>query len=185
MNRLGLRILTEQGTESVRMLDKYGRFMLLNLLVKEHIEDFGIFRLSAGRLGFTSMLNDFISEFKQQDCSLDEVEELLAGSGGDPILAAKLRELRGVIEAYEERISGVFTDSEDYISMYVSAIKDSELVRGRTFWIYGYDSVTPKFAGAVIELAKSAASVCFTALPGNSSRRALRSQWSASISCWT
>ncbi|MBR2705628.1 MAG: PD-(D/E)XK nuclease family protein [Mogibacterium sp.] len=167
MNRLGLRILTEQGTESVRMLDKYGRFMLLNLLVKEHIEDFGIFRLSAGRLGFTSMLNDFISEFKQQDCSLDEVEELLAGSGGDPILAAKLRELRGVIEAYEERISGVFTDSEDYISMYVSAIKDSKLVRGRTFWIYGYDSITPKFADAVIELAATAESVNFVVNRGD------------------
>ena len=167
MNRLGLRVLTEQGAESVRMLDRYGRFMLLNLLVKEHMEDFEIFRLSAGRLGFTSMLNDFISEFKQQNCSLDEVEELLAGSGGDPILAAKLKELRGVIEAYEERISGVFTDSEDYISMYVSSIKDSELVRGRTCWIYGYDSITPKFADAVIELAAAAESVNFVVNRGD------------------
>ena len=161
MNRLGLRVLTEQGKESVRMLDKYGRFMLLNILVKEHMEDFGIFRLSAGRLGFTAMLNDFISEFKQQDCSLEEVEKLLEGSEGDSILTAKLRELRGVIEAYEERISGVFTDSEDYISMYIDAIKDSELVRGRTFWIYGYDSITPKFADAVTELAAAAETVNF------------------------
>lgn len=167
MNRLGLRVLTEQGRESVRMLDKYGRFMLLNLLIKEHIDDFEIFRLSAGKLGFTSMLNDFISEFKQQDCSLDEVEELLAGSGDDPILASKLKELRGVIEAYEERISGVFTDSEDYISMYVDAIKDSKLVRGRTFWIYGYDSITPKFADAVAELAAAAESVSFVVNRGD------------------
>ena len=167
MNRLGLRVLTEQGAESVRMLDKYGRFMLLGLLIKEHMEDFEIFRLSAGKLGFTSMLNDFISEFKQQDCSLDEVEELLAGSGDDPILTAKLRELRGVIEAYEERISGVFTDSEDYISMYVNAIKDSKLVRGKSFWIYGYDSITPKFADAVIELASAAESVSFVVNRGD------------------
>ena len=167
MNRLGLRVLTEQGTESVRMLDKYGRFMLLGLLIKEHMEDFEIFRRSARKLGFTSMLNDFISEFKQQDCSLDEVEELLAGSGDDPILTAKLRELRGVIEAYEERISGVFTDSEDYISMYVNAIKDSKLVRGKSFWIYGYDSITPKFADAVIELASAAESVSFVVNRGD------------------
>ncbi len=167
MNRLGLRVLTEQGTESVRMLDKYGRFMLLNMLVRDHMEDFEIFRLSAGKLGFTSMLNDFISEFKQQDCSLDEVEELLAGSGDDPILASKLRELRGVIEAYEERISGVFTDSEDYISMYVDAIKDSKLVRGKNFWVYGYDSITPKFADALIELAAAAESVSFVVNRGD------------------
>jgi len=167
MNRLGLRVLTEQGTESVRMLDKYGRFMLLNLLIKEHMEDFEIFRRPAGKLGFTSMLNDFISEFKQQDCSLDEVEELLSESGDDPILTAKLKELRGVIDAYEERISGVFTDSEDYIAMYVAAIKDSKLVRGRTFWIYGYDSITPKFADAVIELASAAESVNFVVNRGD------------------
>ncbi len=162
MNRLGLRILTEQGTESVRMLDKYGRFMLLNMIIREHMDDFEIFRRQAGKLGFTSMLNDFISEFKQQDCSLEDLQELLAGSGSDPILEAKLRELHGVIEAYEEAIrSAGFTDSEDYISRYVSAIRDSKLVRGRTFWIYGYDSITPKFADAMMELAAAAESVNF------------------------
>jgi ATP-dependent helicase/nuclease subunit B len=161
MNRLGLRILTEQGTESVRMLDKYGRFMLLNMIVRDHMDDFEIFRLSAGKISFTRMLNDFISDFKQQDCTADEIEELLSGSGDDPVLGAKLRELRGVIEAYEEAIKGRYTDSEDYISMYVRAIRDSALVRGRTFWIYGYDSITPKFADAVMELAGAAESVNF------------------------
>ncbi|MBE6039539.1 MAG: hypothetical protein E7219_01110 [Clostridiales bacterium] len=161
MNRLGLRILTGQGTESVRMLDKYGRFMLLNMIVRDHMDDFEIFRLSAGKISFTRMLNDFISDFKQQDCTADEIEELLSGSGDDPVLGAKLRELRGVIEAYEEAIKGRYTDSEDYISMYVRAIRDSALVRGRTFWIYGYDSITPKFADAVMELAGAAESVNF------------------------
>ena len=161
MNRLGLRILMEQGTESVRMLDKYGRFMLLSLLITEHAEDFSIFRRVAGKITFTAMLNDFISEFKQQDCSLDEMREMAAGAEGDPMLEAKLKELSGVIEAYEEAIGGVFTDSEDYISMYIDAIKDSALVRGKNIWIYGYDSITPRFAGAVIELAKAAESVCF------------------------
>ena len=161
MNRLGLRVLTEQGIESVRMLDKYGRFMLLSMLVKEHAGDFEIFKRVAGKQTFTAMLNDFISEFKQQDCTLEELQEMLAEAGSDPILEAKLKELSGVIAAYEEAIGGRYTDSEDYISVYVSAIKDSALARGKTFWIYGYDSITPKFASAVMELAKAAESVNF------------------------
>jgi len=161
MNRLGLRILTEQGRESVRMLDKYGRFMLLSMLIRQHADDFEIFRKVAGKLTFTCMLNDFISEFKQQNCTLEDLQAMLAQPDGDPILGAKLRELSGVIAAYEDAIKGEYTDSEDYIAMYVSAIKDSALVRGRTFWIYGYDSITPKFASAVIELAKAAKSVNF------------------------
>ena len=121
MNRLGLRVLTEQGKESVRMLDKYGRFMLLSMLIREHAEDFEIFRRSAGRITFTAMLNDFISEFKQQDCTLEKLQEMLADADGDPLLEAKIKELSGVISAYEEAIAGRYTDSEDYISMYVSA----------------------------------------------------------------
>ena len=119
MNRLGFRVLSEQGIESVRMLDKYGRFMLLAMLIKEYADDFEIFRKVAGKVTFTAMLNDFISEFKQQDCTIDELQEMLAGAEGDPILEAKLKELSGVISAYEEAISGEYTDSEDYISMYI------------------------------------------------------------------
>ena len=161
MNRLGLRVLQEQGTESVRMLDKYGRFMLLSMIIRDHADDFEIFSRVAGKVTFTSMLNDFISEFKQQDCSIDEISGMLGDGDGDPILAAKLKELSGVITAYEEAIEGRYTDSEDYIAMYVSAIKDSSLVRGKSVWIYGYDSITPKFADAVMELAETAESVNF------------------------
>jgi len=161
MNRLGLRILMEQGTESVRMIDKYGRFMLLSMLIREHADDFDIFSRVAGKLTFTSMLNDFISEFKQQDCTVEKLQEMIGDAGGDPILEAKLKELSGVITAYEEAIEGRYTDSEDYIAMYVSAIKDSDLVRGRSVWVYGYDSITPKFADALMELAKTAESVSF------------------------
>jgi ATP-dependent helicase/nuclease subunit B len=161
MNRLGLRVLTEQGTESVRMLDKYGRFMLLSRLIREHIGDFEIFRRSAGKLTFTTMLNDFISEFKQQNCSLGKLREMAEDCKDDPILEAKLKELSSVIEAYETQIDGAFTDSEDYIDMYIDAIKDSSLVKGNSFWIYGYDSVTPKFIDAMLELADAAESVNF------------------------
>ena len=161
MNRLGLRLLTEKGIESVSMLDKYGRFMLLGKLIREHIDDFDIFRKSAGKLTFTTMLNDFISEFKQNKCTLEQVGSMLEEKEADPLLKAKLEELKGVIEAYEAAIEGKYTDSEDYISKYVEAIKDSEIIPGKTIWIYGYDSITPKFSEAMMELAGRADSVNF------------------------
>ena len=161
MNRLGMRVLTEKGTESVTMLDKYGRFMLLTKLIGEHLDDFDIFRRSAGKMTFTQMLSDFISEFKQQDCTLDEVQEMLEGEETDPLLRAKPSELSGVIEAYTAATEGKYTDSEDYISEYVNAIQDSQLVRGKAIWIYGYDSITPKFTNAVLELAAAAGEVNF------------------------
>ena len=161
MSRLGLRLLAEQGRESVRMIDRYGRFMLLTKLIKEHADDFDIFRRSAGKQAFTDMLSDFISEFKQHKCSPEMVSEMIGEDDTDPLLKAKLSELQGVLDAYEKAVAGKYTDSEDYISMYINAIEDSQMIRSRNIWIYGYDSITPKFTDAVIRLAASALSVNF------------------------
>lgn len=161
MSRLGLRLLTEQGTESVNMLDKYGRFMLLTRIIKQHADDFDIFRRSAGKQAFTAMLSDFISEFKQQECTVSEMEAMLEEEDADPLLRAKLGELSGVIEAYEQAVSGKYTDSEDFISMYIDAIGKSEMIRSKNIWIYGYDSITPKFTRAMLELSAAAKSVNF------------------------
>ena len=161
MNRLGLRMLQEQGSESVRMLDKYGRFMLLTKLIKERKESFDIFRRMAGRVTFTNMLNDFISEFKQQNLNADELEEMLDDAKDIPLLQSKIKELSSVIKSYEDSIKGLYTDPEDYISMYIDAIEKSEMVKGKSIWVYGYDSVTPKFTNALMELSKKADEVNF------------------------
>ena len=159
MNRLGLRLLTEQGLESVPMLSKYGRFMLLTKIISEHKDELKLFSKSVGKLTFTNMLNDFIADFKQQNCSVDELERMLTDDKTNTLLRDKLAELSGIIREYEAAIANTYTDSEDYIAMYVDAIKDSRLIAGKHIWIYSYDSVTPKFTSAVMELAKRAASV--------------------------
>lgn len=154
MNRLGLRVLQEQGKESMKMLDKYGRFMLLSKIIKNHRKELNIFAKSAGKTGFTNMLSDFISSFKQQNCTIAELEEMIASADTDELLKAKLSELKNIVSEYETSISGKYTDSEDYIAEYITAIKDSKFLRNKEIWIYGYDTITPKFTLAIIELAK-------------------------------
>jgi len=161
MNRLGLRVLQAEGTESVPMLDKYGRFMLLTRIIKQHRSELEIYRKPAAKTSFAAMLNDFISEFKQQDCTMEQLNEMLGSDDADELLRAKLKELGGIIESYEQAIEGRYTDSEDYIAMYVEAMRGSAVVAGKNIWIYGYDSITPKFANAMYELAQGAASVNF------------------------
>lgn len=168
MSRLGLRLLTEKGTEAVSLLDRYGRFMLLTRIIKQHADDFEIFRKSAGKQAFTNMVSDFISEFKTQECSFEDLTSILEDNNADPSLRAKLGELSGVIEAYEQAIAGKRTDTEDFINMYIDAVSDSRLIRGKNIWIYGYDSITPKFMRAMIELASAAGSVSFILNRSNS-----------------
>lgn len=161
MNRLGMRLLKEQGRESVSMLSRTGRTMLLSKLIRDHRDDLDFFRKSVGKSSFTDMISDFISEFKQQNCSLDEVIRMCERDDADPILRKKLGELEAILREYEQTLSGHFTDAEDYIAMYIDAIAESEYIQGKNIWIYGYDSITPKYMKAMMELAKRASDVNF------------------------
>ena len=159
MNRLGQRILTEKGLESVEMLSRYGRLMLLTRIVAEHKDELELFAKSAGKLTFTQMLDDFLVSFKQQNCSFEQLEEMIDDEKVNVILRKKLSELKGIIADYESAIAGKYTDSEDYINMYIEAIPDCRIARDKDIWIYGYDSITPKFMRSMFELSKVANSV--------------------------
>lgn len=159
MNRLGLRVLGEQGLEGSPMLSRTGRSMLLSRIIRNNKDAFSFFSKSAGRASFIELLADFISEFKQQNCTVEELMRLTQNNDVDPLLSDKLTELEGVIREYEAQLEGHFTDSEDFQARYIEQIKNSRWLRNKTIWIYGYDTVTPKFMSAVIELAKVAASV--------------------------
>jgi ATP-dependent helicase/nuclease subunit B len=152
MNRLGLRLLREKGLENVPTLDKYGRFMLLSQIIDDMKDELDVFEAAADKRSFISMVNDFISDFKQQDCSADDIGELLEGSS-DEVLGKKLSELSKIMDRYEKAIEGRYTDSEDRIAMYVDAIADSRILDGHEIWVYGFDSVTPKFMDALTEMA--------------------------------
>lgn len=161
MNRLGRRLLMEKGLENVPMLDKYGRFMLLSRIIKEKKGELEIFGRPAGKRTFTEMVNDFISDLKQQDCTADDLEAMLEAGGANELLRKKLSELKLIFDEYERRTAGKYTDSEDLIAMYTEAIADSALIRGKDIWVYGFDSITPKFRNTVTELAACARSVNF------------------------
>lgn len=154
LNRLGQRIMAEHGKENIDILDQYGRHMLLYKIIKSHKDELEVFKSAADQSGFIDMVNDFIADFKQQDCSLDELELVIEADSSNELLAHKLRELKMIIDEYEAELEGKYIDSEDYISMYVSLIGESELLDGHEVWVYGFDTLAPKSMDALVEMAK-------------------------------
>ena len=53
--------------------------------------------------------------------------------------AKKLADLTLLYEEYERRIAGKYTDSEDYIDLFLAKIPQSQLIRDNDIWIYGFD----------------------------------------------
>ena len=98
------------------------------------------------------MVNNFISEMKQYNSGPDELETIKAQVEEGSYVYRKLSDLELIFGEYEKAISGKYTDSEDYIDLFLGKIGKSELIRGNKIWIYGFDSFAPKALSVIGEL---------------------------------
>ena len=141
---LGENILNELGGNKRASIDKYGRHMLLYKVAMEQKNNLEIFKGMETRSSFIDAVNNFISEMKQYNCGPGELKALAEDMEEGSYTQKKLLDVYRLFEKYEEAIDGKYTDSEDYINLFLEKIKDSEQIRNSQVWIYGYDSFAPK-----------------------------------------
>ncbi len=159
MSRLGSRLIAELGGSRQTFIDKYGRHMILARIARENREKLQVFRGLEERNSFIEMVNNFISELKQYNCGTAEMETMAAESAEGSHTRRKLEDLTLIYRLYEEEIRGKYTDSEDYIDLYLSKIRDSKLIEGSRIWIYGFDSFAPKALSVIGQLMQRAEEV--------------------------
>ena len=154
---LGQNILSEQGGNKRQFIDKYGRHMLLYKASREQRENLQIFRGMETKDSFIESVNNFISEMKQYNCSAEDLRKMALSSGEDTYTCKKLLDMYTIFAQYEKLIEGKYTDSEDYIDLFLDRIKDSLQIKDSKVWVYGYDSFAPKtleLLGRLIESAE-------------------------------
>ncbi|MBQ2161036.1 MAG: hypothetical protein II444_04305, partial [Firmicutes bacterium] len=174
MSRLGSRLLQELGGSKRTFIDKYGRHMILSHVLREHRDELQIFGGLEEKNSFLEMINNFISEMKQYNSGLAELEAVKEQVKEGTYVHRKLSDLSLIYGEYEKRIRGKYTDSEDYIDLFLSRIGESELIKGNRIWIYGFDSFAPKALSVIGELMTYAeeVSVVLTADRNRNSRDA-------------
>ena len=159
MSRLGDRLLSELGGSKRSFIDKYGRHMILSDVARAERERLQVFRGLERKNSFIEMVNNFISELKQFNCGSAELTQIAEALPEDSYAAKKLTDLTLLYESYERRIEGKYTDSEDYIDLFLSKIAQSALIQDQDIWIYGFDSFAPKAMSVIGELMRSAREV--------------------------
>lgn len=158
-SRLGSRILSQLGGGRKNFIDKYGRHMLLYRAAASKREELKIFRGMEKKASFLDAVNNFISEMKQYDCGADELLMMAKEGEEDSYTQQKLMDIHTLFAEYEKQIEGKYTDSEDYVDLYINKIGDSELVKGSEIWIYGFDSFAPKTMSLMGQLMAHASNV--------------------------
>lgn len=152
-SRFGEIVVKRAGTKP-NVLGREGRQMILTKIIRDKSKELEIFQGSAGKTDFVEMVNDFVSDLKQHNTSVEDLEEAITNVKDDTILKKKLQEIKIIYQSYEQYIQGKYIDSEDYISYYVSKIGETGVLDGTTVWIYGFDSFTDRNKMVVKEMEK-------------------------------
>ena len=159
LSRLGYRLLEELGGSKRTFIDKYGRHMILSSIAARERENLQVFKGLEEKNSFIELVNNFISEMKQFNCGADELAEIARSVPDGSYTQRKLEDLYLLYSEYEEAIRGKYTDSEDYIDLFLGKISRSKLIAGNQVWIYGFDSFAPKALSVIGELMQYAADV--------------------------
>lgn len=158
-SRLGLRVLAETGGSKRTHIDKYGRHILLAKILSDEKDHLEAFRGMGSKASFLEMVNNLISEMKQFNTSPDDLLDIMADVESTSILHRKLIDIEKIYRKYEELIEGKYTDTEDYLDLFASKIKESRLIRDSEIWIDGFDYFTPKTFKIIEQLMISALDV--------------------------
>ena len=135
---LGENILNELGGKKRNFIDKYGRHMILYKAANRQRENLEVFRGMEARSSFLDSVNNFISEMKQYNCGAEDLKILAECMTKDSYTQKKLLDVYKIFKDYEKQIEGKYTDSEDYIDLYLNKIPESKEIKGSQIWIYGY-----------------------------------------------
>ena len=144
ISRLEHNVIADLGQGSVRFIDKYGRQMLLTGVLAGLKEDLEVYGGNVRKPAFIEMLNDYISQLKQYDVTPELYRETAYSLPEDDALGLKMRDISKIYTAYDEKIAGKYTDSEDYVELFLDKADESPLLRKAVVWVYGFDSFAPK-----------------------------------------
>ncbi len=144
ISRLEHNVIADTGQGGASFIDKYGRQMLLTKILSELKDELSVYSGSVRKPAFIEMLNDYISQLKQYDVSPELYRKTAEGLPEGDALSLKMRDISKVYTAYDERIGGKYTDSEDYVELFLSRADGSGLLRRSAVWVYGFDSFAPK-----------------------------------------
>ncbi len=159
MSRLGYNLLSELGGSKRTFIDQYGRHMILAEIASSEAEKLSCFRGLERKSAFIESVNDIISELKQYNAKPEDLKAIADSLNENSYTRMKLNDLYLLFSKYEQKIAGKYTDSEDYIDLFLGKISQSKLIKDNTIWVYGFDSFAPKALSVLGELMNYAKSV--------------------------
>ena len=159
--RLAWRIFEEVGVDTHTVLEDTGKNLLLRRVASRQKNDLTVLGRNFRKPGYISQVKSIISELKQYDVSLEELDEQLC-SGKKDALSYKLQDIRNLYEGFQEELQGKYITSEEILEELCYVVKKSEILKGCVVALDGFTGFTPIQNKLLRELMQTAEKIYVT-----------------------
>lgn len=154
--RLAWRVFEEVGTKRHTILEDTGKNLLLRKVAAEKQEELAILGSNFHKPGYISQVKSVISELKQYDISLEELDLQIAQT---PLttLQYKLKDIRTMYAGFQEELSGKYITSEEILEELCAEADKSGILKDCVIGLDGFTGFTPvqkKLLGKLLVLAR-------------------------------
>lgn len=151
--RLAWRIFEELGTQTGIVLDDMGKNLILRKIASDYEGKLKILRGNLKRPGYISEVKSVISEFKQYNIGLEEMDQMMEREGGS-YLYWKLHDIRLVYQGFQEYMGQKYVTGEELLEIFAGVIPRSRLLRDSVVVLDGFTGFTPVQNQVIRELLK-------------------------------
>ena len=137
--RLQYQLLGKHATKT--RLSALGRQMVVQQILKEHLDRLQVFAASAMSMGFVRQLTETLEELQRAALGPEDIERFLDQTHDlyrDQTQFCKFADIRLIYEAYLSRVEGRFIDPNRQLWEARAAVAESPLVRGARLWVDGF-----------------------------------------------
>lgn len=142
-SRLAHRIYEETGAEGKLVLDDTGKSLILRKIAGDIKDTIPYIGANLKRDGFIGEVKSVISEFMQYGVGPEDVNELIAATGGKGMIATKLNEIKTIYAAFMDYIRDTYITSEESMDVLARELDKSELIKGSVVCLDGFTGFTP------------------------------------------
>ncbi|WP_410506215.1 helicase-exonuclease AddAB subunit AddB [Haloimpatiens sp. FM7315] len=160
--RLAYKVFSEVGGLTHNHMNSSGKCMLVYKIMKDLKEELGVFNTSAKQEGFSKIISDLISEFKNYNVTPLDISNAILDIEEDEYLTKKLQDISLIYGEYEKKLHENYIDSEDDLGILCEKIDESKYLEGTEVWIDEFNSFTPKQYSIIEKLLKKAKRVNVT-----------------------
>ncbi len=141
--RMAYRVIEEQGTAHMTVLDDMGKTLVLRRAAGECQDQLRLYGRNLNKAGFIDRVKSVLSELYQYRIGAKELGRLTEELDDEPLLKQKLEEIRTLYQAFDQSLAQDTIPSERLYDVLCRLIPDSRLIRDSVISFDGFTGFTP------------------------------------------